>query len=289
MARSYNEVIVGGVKIACLSRQDLAELMTEECVDARVAADRKPRLVFSANGNSIARVAVDSDFRRDYEAADIIHADGQPVVLASRLLTQAPIPERSATTDYFLDAAEEAQKSGLRFFLLGATEAVNARCAEILKQRYPGLQIVGRRNGYFAREDEAAICEEINASGADVVWVGLGVPLEQAFCVRNKHRLSAGWLVTCGGCFNFVTGDYSRAPAWMQAAGLEWLYRLAREPRRLFWRYAVTNPRAIFLMLTRTVARPWFGPRPGRPAPCRWPRRLNPSFTCTGARSEHDR
>ena len=141
-------------------------------------------------------------------------------------------------------------------YLLGATEEVNARCAEILAKRYPGLEIVGRRNGYFARADEAAVCEAINESGADVVWIGLGVPLEQAFCARNKHCLKAGWLVTCGGCFNFVTGDYARAPTWMQKAGLEWLFRLAREPRRLFWRYAVSNPRAIYLMLTRTTAKP---------------------------------
>lgn len=256
MLRPYKEVIVGGVKIACLSRRELADLMVEECLAARAAPSHTPRLIFSANGNSIARAAADAEFRAHYETADVIHADGQPVVLASRLLTKAPIPERSATTDYFLDAAETGRAHGLRFFLLGAAESVNARCTELLRQRYPGLEIVGRRNGYFSAEDEAALCEEINASGADVVWVGLGVPLEQAFCARNKHRLKAGWLVTCGGCFNFVTGDYSRAPGWMQAGGLEWLYRLAREPRRLFWRYAVGNPRAIFLMLTRTVSKP---------------------------------
>ena len=70
--------------------------------------------------------------------------------------------------------------------------------------RYPGLEIVGRRNGYFARGEEAAICEEINRSGADIVWVG-GLPLEHAFCVRNRSRLQAGWIVTAGGCFNYVT------------------------------------------------------------------------------------
>lgn len=256
MSRNYDEVIVGGVKVACVSRQGLADLMTQECLAARRDPSHVPQLVFSVNGNSIARAADDPQFRAHYAAADIIHADGQPVVLASRLLTHSPIPERSATTDYFIDAAEAAQKRGLRFFLLGASESVNARCAEILKQRYPGLEIVGRRNGYFSREDEATICQEINASGADIVWVGLGVGLEHAFCTRNKHRLRAGWLVTCGGCFNFVTGDYARAPEWMQAASLEWLFRLAREPRRLFWRYAVSNPRAIVLMLTRTMSRP---------------------------------
>ena len=69
-----------------------------------------------------------------------------------------------------------------------------------------------------------------------MIWVGLSVPLEYEFAVRNKDRLKAGWLVTCGGCFNFVTGAYRRAPQWMQQAGLEWLFRLAREPKRLFWR-----------------------------------------------------
>jgi len=89
-----------------------------------------------------------------------------------------------------------------------------------------------------------------------VLWVGLGVPLEYEFCERNRDRLKAGWIVTCGGCFNFATGAYRRAPEWMQRTGLEWLHRLWREPKRLFWRYAVTNPLAIFLLLTRTAAKP---------------------------------
>lgn len=251
--RKFASVMIGGVKTACLSRADLQTLMVEDCLAMRLRP-REPKLVFSVNGNSIARAAVDAQFRSFYDAASLIHADGQPVVLASRLLTLSPIPERSATTDYFHDAAKAARANGLKFYLLGATESVNERCAEEMRKRYPGLQIVGRRNGYFSVEEESAICEEINASGADVLWVGLGVGLEHAFCVRNKHRLNAGWLVTCGGCFNFVTGDYSRAPDWMQSAGLEWLYRVAREPRRLFWRYAITNPRAFWLILTRSGA-----------------------------------
>ena len=85
-----------------------------------------------------------------------------------------------------------------------------------------------------------------------MIWVGLSVPLEYDFAVRSKKRLSAGWLVTCGGCYNFITGAHSRAPRWMQAACLEWLFRLILEPRRLFWRYVVTNPIAMFLLLTRT-------------------------------------
>ena len=102
-----------------------------------------------------------------------------------------------------------------------------------------------------------------------MIWVGLSAPLEYEFALRNRGRLKAGWLVTCGGCFNFVTGAYARAPKWMQTAGLEWLHRIWREPRRLFWRYATTNPVAIFLLLTRTKALPPEASAPVLMAPVR--------------------
>jgi N-acetylglucosaminyldiphosphoundecaprenol N-acetyl-beta-D-mannosaminyltransferase len=251
--RTYREILVGGIRTACLSRQQLTALMTGDCIAAR-GGKRRPKLVFASNGHAIALAATNAQFRRYFESANLIHADGQPLVLASKLLTRHPIPERSATTDFIHDAAAAAAESGMRFYLLGGADRVNARCAKALEESYSGLRIAGRRHGYFKAEDEDALCDAINASGADVLWVGLGVPLEYEFCVRNRHRLNVGWIVTCGGCFNFVTGDYSRAPHWMQACGLEWLYRLLREPRRLFWRYAVTNPLAIFALLTRTTS-----------------------------------
>jgi N-acetylglucosaminyldiphosphoundecaprenol N-acetyl-beta-D-mannosaminyltransferase len=252
---SYNEVTVGGIATACLSRDGLARMMLQDCLDARANPDRHPKLVFASNGHAIALAARDEIFRFTFEQADIIHADGQAAVFASRM-TSTPIPERSATTDFIHDAAKIAARHGLRFFLLGATEEANAQAARILAETYPGLQIVGRRHGYFSRDEEDEVCDEINLTLPDVIWVGLSVPLEYEFAVRNKTRLSAGWLVTCGGCYNFITGTYPRAPRWMQAIGLEWLFRLAIEPRRLFWRYAVTNPLAIFLLLTRTTSLP---------------------------------
>jgi exopolysaccharide biosynthesis WecB/TagA/CpsF family protein len=249
--RNYREVNVGGLKTACVSRAQLTRLMVGDCLAAR-GGKRAPKLVFASNGHAIAMASADSTFRRQFESATLIHADGQPVVFASKAMTRSPIPERSATTDFIHDAAMAARDNGLQFFLLGATEAVNEQCAQRLTTDYPGLAIAGRRNGYFVEDEEAAICEAINRSGADVLWVGLGVPLEYDFCIRNRHRLDVGWIVTAGGCFNFVTGQYRRAPRWMQQVGLEWLYRLWREPKRLFWRYAVTNPRALFTILTHT-------------------------------------
>ena len=248
---SYSEVTVGGIATACLSREGLARMMLQDCLDARSNPNRQPKLVFASNGHAIALAAQDEAFRFTFEQADIIHADGQAAVFASRM-TATPIPERSATTDFIHDASKVAAQHGLRFFVLGATEEAYAEAVRVLRETYPGLQIVGRRHGYFGRDEEDEICDEINLTQPDVVWVGLSVPLEYEFAVRNKTRLRAGWLVTCGGCYNFVTGAYKRAPGWMQACGLEWLFRLVKEPKRLFWRYAVTNPLAIFLLLTRT-------------------------------------
>jgi N-acetylglucosaminyldiphosphoundecaprenol N-acetyl-beta-D-mannosaminyltransferase len=249
----FPEVTIGGLKVACLTRDELSSLMVSQCLEFRKRKNSKPKLVFAANGHVISLAATSKEFHRFHEIADLIHADGQPVVFASRF-TESPIPQRSATTDFFHDAAISARASGLRVYVLGGRKEVNSRCVDIMREMYPGLKIVGNRHGYFTRDEEPALCEEINASGADIVWVGLGVPFEQAFCVRNRDRLRAGWLITAGGCYNYVTGDYARAPRWMQRLGLEWLHRLWREPRRLFVRYAVTSPHAIFLMLTRTVS-----------------------------------
>lgn len=249
--RLYKRITVGGVQTDCVSRQQLGRLMVGDCLAAR-GGRRQPKLVFAANGHAVAMAGTDAKFRSAFQKADIVHADGEPVVFASKVLTNAPIPERSATTDFLHDAAKMAEAHGLTFFLLGATEAVNSACAERLNKDYPNLEIAGRRDGYFEPEAEDAVIAEINASGADVLWVGLGVPLEYDFCLRHRDKLKAGWIVTCGGCFNFAAGDYKRAPDWMQRTGLEWLHRVWREPKRLFWRYAVTNPLAIFLLLTQT-------------------------------------
>jgi exopolysaccharide biosynthesis WecB/TagA/CpsF family protein len=259
---AYEEVMLGGIKTACLSRAELGRMMLIDCFAAREVEGTHPKLVFALNGHTIALAAQDDKFRQVFQRADIVHADGQASVFASHLLTSSPVPERSATTDFIHDAAKIAVEHGLRFFLLGATEEANEKAARILRETYPGLQIVGRRHGYFSILDEDEICDEINLAQPDVIWAGLSVPLEYEFAVRNRNRLKAGWLVTCGGCFHYVSGDYIRAPRWMQKVGLEWLHRVWREPKRLFWRYAVTNPLALFCLLTRTSTL-----NPGAPMP----------------------
>jgi len=249
METNDQTVIVGGIPTVRLSRPGLVELLLNRGDDGAPGASK---LLFDVNGHGLALSLFDKRYRKDLLAADVIHADGQPLVIASRFLTRSPLPERTATTDVFHDVAEAAQRQGKSFFLLGGTDEVVQACRRRMIELYPNLKIVGTRSGYFSLQEEMQVCDEINESGADIVWVGLGKPKEQAFCVRNRDNINASWLVTCGGCFNYVTGHYARAPDWMQKGGVEWIHRMLTQPRKLWWRYVSTTPIALFLLLTKT-------------------------------------
>ncbi len=241
---------IGGVDIDTAGRDDLVRAMVSDCLAAR-GNGAPPKLVFDVNGHALSLRHTDGDYRQALDQADIIHADGGFLVAISHLRRGPTISERSATTDMIHDAAAVAARKGLRFALLGGEPGLADRAASRLRQLYPDLQIVSCEHGFFRPEEEDALLSRINAAEPDVIWVGLGKPIEQLFCIRNRDRLRAGWLITCGGCFNFITGDYRRAPLWMQNWGLEWLHRMVTGPRSLIMRYLITNPHALYLALTR--------------------------------------
>jgi exopolysaccharide biosynthesis WecB/TagA/CpsF family protein len=259
LARSPNNppalrtVTVGGLNTAIVTRQGLAEIMVADCLAARSAEGAwRPRLVFSSNGQGIVLAARDAAFARAMQAADIVHADGMSVVFASRLLGGNALPERVATTDFIFNACDAAERNGLCFYFLGGREEDNARAVQWLKSRYPRLKIAGRHHGYFSEAEQDRIIGEVLAARPDVVWLGLGKPRQEFFALALRERLAGvGWIKTCGGMFDYYSGRASRAPRWMQQAGLEWLYRALQEPR-LAWRYLTTNLLAAYLLLTRT-------------------------------------
>ena len=246
-------VMVGGFPTVAISRKALADQMVYDCFKAREdRANWSPKVVLSSNGQGVALAGTDPAFRKVMAQADIIHADGMSVVFVSKF-TEQPLPERIATTDFFHDAAEAALKHSLGFYILGSSEAQNKATVEALTKLYPGLRIVGRRNGFFKDSDDQAVCAEIRNSGADVLWVALGKPKQEFWAIRNRENLlGIGWIKTCGGLYAFLAGDAPRAPRWMQAMGLEWLYRALQEPHRLGWRYLTTNPYAMYRLLRHT-------------------------------------
>jgi exopolysaccharide biosynthesis WecB/TagA/CpsF family protein len=251
----FRTVTVGGLRTAILTRQGLADIMVADCLEARAAGSSwRPRLVFSSNGQGIALAARDPAFARVMGEADIIHADGMSVVFASRLLGADALPERVATTDFIFDACDAAERNGLSFYFLGGREEDNARAVQWVKSRYPKLKIAGRHHGYFSESEQERIIDEIEAARPDALWLGLGKPQQEFFALTLRDRLAGiGWIKTCGGMFDCYSGRVSRAPHWMQRAGLEWLFRALQEPR-LAWRYLTTNVSAAYLLLTRTHA-----------------------------------
>lgn len=244
---------IGGLPIAVIDRAKSAQLMIDVALSRRHSA--LPPLIFSsANGQVLSLCARQARIRELFLAADLIHADGMPLVFISRLFHKTPLPERVCTTDLFHDVAQVAPRRGARIFLLGATKSVMDRATQRVRALYPDLNIVGHGSGYLRREgDEERIIDVINAAQPDILWLGLGVPTEQLFAMRHRDRLGGvGLIKTSGGLFDFLSGKTARAPVWMQRAGLEWAHRMYLEPRRLAGRYLTTNPHALFLLLTQT-------------------------------------
>jgi len=243
-------ITLGGLRLAVLDLEQTANFMIEMVFPQRRL--NRPLYLTSANGEVLARCSTKPMTSRLFRAADLINADGQPLVTASRFRSKTPLPERVATTDLFHAVARKAEAAGLTFYMLGADEAENAAAVASVREQYPGLKIVGRCHGFLRGEALRAKVSEINALAPDYLWVALGVPYEQAFVEEFTPDLSnVGVIKTSGGLFNFLSGSRARAPLWMQHAGLEWAWRTWLEPRRLFWRYLTTNPRALYLLLNK--------------------------------------
>lgn len=196
----------------------------------------------------------DPELDRDIRSSEIVGIDGMGIAWALQLLGERRAV-RVAGIDLFEGLIERCAAEGFRPFLLGATPEVLAAAEAELKRRYPGLAVAGRHHGYFGPDDEAALCAQIAASGAHCLFVAMPTPRKERFMSRNRERLAIPFLMGVGGSFDVVAGKVRRAPRVVQLSGLEWLFRLAQEPRRLAYRYARTNLVFAQLMAREVVAR----------------------------------
>lgn len=204
------------------------------------AVERVRQLVIQRHGGMICtpdttalwRAQKDLSLRAAYEEADLVTPDGTGVVWASRVLGMA-LPERVSGIDLLEKLFGVWDGSSLRVFLLGAAPGVAERAARQLAQRYPNLQIVGTHHGYFRPDENEKILEQIARTRPHMVLVGLGVPRQERWMMENRARLRPAVLMGVGGCFDVWSGRLMRAPLSWQRLGLEWLYRLLQDPRRL--------------------------------------------------------
>lgn len=178
---------VGGAQVARLDVDETARLM---CDLARAPARPEgPYYLTSVNGEDLARRAMDTAFAALVDSADLISADGQPLVAASRFMAKRPLPERVATTDLYPAVARMAQETGASFYLLGASEDVNRATYDATKRDYPRLDIRGRSHGYLKGPALEVKLDEINALAPDILWLAMGVPLEQQFVADHARRI----------------------------------------------------------------------------------------------------
>jgi N-acetylglucosaminyldiphosphoundecaprenol N-acetyl-beta-D-mannosaminyltransferase len=184
----------------------------------------------------------DPALREIVASCSIVNADGQGIVWASRLLGD-PVPERVAGIDLMQNLLGLAERRRYRVFILGARDTVLERAADRIRERHPRLDLVGYRDGYFADEEAADIAAAIRFARPHIVFVAMSSPRKEYFLGTYGERLGAQFVMGVGGSIDVIAGVTRRAPVAWQRLGLEWLYRMLQEPRRMFRRYSVTNAR----------------------------------------------
>jgi N-acetylglucosaminyldiphosphoundecaprenol N-acetyl-beta-D-mannosaminyltransferase len=205
------------------------------------------KIGFFVNVNSVNLAIKNPAFAKRINQSDKRFADGLGMRLAAR---QAGffIKENVNGTDLLPRLCESAEKSGHSLFLLGAAPAVAQMAAENLCLKYPNLVIAGTAHGYFKPEQSLSIVNQINHSGADILLVAMGSPIQEQWLLDNKKRLTCRTALAVGGLLDFNAGTISRAPLWLRELGMEWVWRLIQEPRKKFTRYVIGNP--LFIIRT---------------------------------------
>ena len=213
--------------------------------------NKKPSYVVTPNVDHIVKLESDKEFQEVYKEADLILTDGMPLIWISKL-KKNPIKEKVSGSDLFPEVCKLAAYKGYKVFLLGAAEGVAAKAAENLKEKYKGLNVVGTYSpsyGFEKKEHEIQeIIKMINEVKPDILAVGLGAPKQEKFLYNYRKQLNVPISLAIGASIDFEAGNIERAPEWMQHSGLEWFYRLCKEPKRMFNRYLVDDMKIFKLV-----------------------------------------
>jgi len=231
----------------------LDAMRMDEVIDkCRAALNTRSRLMLGVvNAAKIVNLRKDTQLRDSLIECDLLLADGQSVVWASKLFRR-PLPERVAGIDIFQRLLRLANDEERSIALLGARPEVLSRLENVIAERFPKARIVFSRNGYFGAAESAEIAAGIRDSAADILFIGMTSPLKEIFLATHAASLGVPILHGVGGSFDVMAGLTRRAPLGWQKVGMEWAYRVLLEPRRLWWRYLSTNTR--FIQLTAVEA-----------------------------------
>lgn len=204
------------------------------------------------NAVKVANAQKNHLLRESIVNCDIINADGQGVIWASRILNN-PLPERVAGIDLMENLVNRAAEKKYRIFFLGSKVEILQKVIEIYSQKYGKDIIAGYSDGYFTKEEEKSIAGKIAESKADILFVAMSSPKKEIFLNTYKELIKTPFIMGVGGSFDVVAGFVKRAPKWMQKYGLEWFYRTLQEPRRMWKRYLFGNSQFIWLVLKEKI------------------------------------
>lgn len=233
---------------------DLTMERTLDLVDKAIISNKHLHHTV-VNAGKIVAMHKNKELKESVINADIINADGQAVVWASRILG-SPLKERVAGIDLMENLVELAYFKNYKIFFLGAKEEVLRKLVTKYSNIYSPEIIAGYRNGYFKKEEEREIARSIANSKANILFVAMSSPMKENFLYQNKDILkNINFIMGVGGSFDVVAGLVKRAPVWMQKSGLEWLYRVYQEPKRMFKRYLFGNTRFIQLLFQYKFSR----------------------------------
>lgn len=237
----------------------------DQAVERCIELCRRPynsHVVMTINASHLCMMRRDEELARACSTADVIVADGMPVVWAIRASGQF-MPERVPGIDLMEALLKAAAPNGLSVYFLGARREVVTKLVDLCKIRFPGIQIAGFRDGYFSAAEHAGIAEEIRESGAHILFIGLPSPFKEVWSERYRDRLQVPVILGVGGSFDVLAGFIRRAPRLFQSFGLEWFWRLMMEPRKLWKRYLSTNSEFIWRSSLEVIARRTYAARWG--------------------------
>lgn len=229
---AIDEVNIFDIRINPLRRFEFLVIIESAIRNGRQLAQ------FGVNSATINDIVRNKEFKHTINSADLVHIDGMSVVWALRSFGYT-VPERVATPDLADDILAMANRERMSIFLFGAQENILSLCRKNIEKKFPNIVIAGSRNGYYRPEEEKDIFDLINKANPDILFLGMSSPKKELFFESYRHRLEARYILGVGGYFDIKSGLIRRAPRWMQDTGLEWLFRLMQEPRRLWKRYLI--------------------------------------------------
>lgn len=214
------------------------------------AGREEHRRVTYVNAHVLNQAAANPRLRRALLASDLVYCDGYGVRLAARAIG-LPVPHRMTGADWIWGVAALCEEQGLSLYLLGSDPGASAEAAAGLKRWYPRLEVCGTHHGYFEVDSphNERVLEDIAERKPDLLLVGMGTPLQELWVDEHFDRIGADVVWTVGALFDYISGRTPRAPGWMADRGLEWVFRLVIEPRRMWRRYLIGNPRFLWRVL----------------------------------------